>query len=54
MEKLPQVKFMVDGQVVLTSQARSQRTIVRILERLASAHVGREVSVEYPGDKGTA
>lgn len=49
MEKLPQVQFVIDGRVVLTRRARSQRTIARIMERLAAEHVGREVQAVYPG-----
>jgi len=44
------ITFTVGGRVVATSRARTQRTIERILDRLAALYVGRTVEVHYPAD----
>ena len=44
------IVFTVEGRVVHTSRARTQRAIERILDRLAALYVNHTVRVHYPDD----
>jgi hypothetical protein len=44
------IEFTIGERVVGTTRSTRQATIRRILDRLANAHVGCEVSVHYPED----
>lgn len=48
------ILFTVDGAVVGRTRSRSQRYIGRLMEKLASQYLGREVVAVYPPDyRGT-
>ena len=44
------ILFLIGERVVGTTRSLRQRTIERILDRLASQHIGQTVTVQYPPD----